>query len=126
MCEIRFFIIIICFQPKTHFLFYGNATDQEDEKITRNIFLSQPVVTDKFRMIIRRAPETVVFKLDVIGMSPDKRYDTDPILTSELFEEGNYFEVNIILLIETEQNILKTYKSTRSPNLLLLVFQFQI
>ena len=104
-------------------MFYGNATDQEDEKITRNIFLSQPVVTDKFRMIIRRAPETVVFKLDVIGMSPDKRYDTDPILTSELFEEGNYFEVNIILLIEI---ILKTYKSTRSPNLLLLVFQFQI
>ena len=85
--------------------------------------MSQPVVTDKFRMIIRRAPETVVFKLDVIGMSPDKRYDTDPILTSELFEEGNYFEVNIILLIEI---ILKTYKSTRSPNLLLLVFQFQI
>ena len=99
----RFFIItIIYLQPKTHFLFYGNATDQEDEKITRNIFLSQPVVTDKFRMIIRSAPETAVFKFDVIGMSPNKRYDNDPILSPQLFEEGKHFGVSIALLTQRQ------------------------
>ena len=70
-------------------MFYGNATDQENEVITRNIFLSQPVVTNKFRLIIKKAPDTVVFKLDVIGMSPDRKYDADPVLTQQLFEEGN-------------------------------------
>ena len=105
-------------------MFYGNATDQEDEKITRNIFLSQPVVTDKFRMIIRSAPETVVFKFDVIGMSPNKRYDTDPILTPQLFEEGKHFGVSIMILLTERQK--KTCKLTRIPNSLLLVFQYQI
>ena len=125
--EIRFFIIIFVFlQPKTHFLFYGNATDQEDEKITRNIFLSQPVVTDKFRMIIRSAPETVVFKFDVIGMSPNKRYDTDPILTPQLFEEGKHFGVSIIILLTERHISVKHIKPTRIPNSLLLVFQYQI
>ena len=91
-------------------MFYGNATDQEDEKITRNIFLSQPVVTDKFRMIIRSSPETAVFKFDVIGMSPNKRYDTDPILTPQLFEEGKHFGVSIMILL-TERQKSKTCKT---------------
>ena len=69
-------------------MFFGNANDQEDELITRKILLSQPVVTNKFKLIIRKASDTVVFKLDVIGMPPDKKYDADPVLTPLPYEEG--------------------------------------
>ena len=69
-------------------MIYGNATDQENEAITRNIFLSQPVVTNKIRLMVEKAPDTVVFKLDVIGMSPARKYDADPILTPLPYEEG--------------------------------------
>ena len=85
---IIFHLFFFFIQPVTHYMFYGNATDQSNELITRNIYLSQPVVTNKFRLIIKNAPDTVVFKLDVIGMSPDRKYDADPILTPQLFEEG--------------------------------------
>ena len=78
-------------------MFYGNASDQEDEKITRNILLPQPVVTDKFKLIVDNGPDSVVFKMDVIGMPPDKKYEVDPILTPQLFEEGNCFNFIIIL-----------------------------
>ena len=70
-------------------MFFGNAGDQENELITRRIILSQPVVTNKFKLIIRKAADTVVFKLDVIGMPPDKKYDADPVLSPLSYEEGN-------------------------------------
>ena len=74
-------------------MFYGNATDQENEAITRNIFLSQPVVTNKIRLMVEKAPDTVVFKLDVIGMSPARKSDADPVLTQQLFEEGSILQL---------------------------------
>ena len=78
-------------------MFYGNASDQEDEKITRNILIPQPVVTDKFKLTVDNGPDSVVFKMDVIGMPPNKKYEVDPILTPQLFEEGNCFNFIIIL-----------------------------
>ena len=68
-------------------MFFGNADDQSTV-ITRTIMLSQPVVTNKFKLIIRKAADTVVFKLDVIGMPPNKKYDADPVLTPLPYEEG--------------------------------------
>ena len=69
-------------------MFFGNADDQENALIARTILLSQPVVTNKFKLIIRKAADTVVFKLDVIGMPPNKKYDADPVLSPLSYEEG--------------------------------------
>ena len=75
-------------QPDTYYMFFGDANDQTNELITRKIILSQPVVTNKFKLILLKAADTVVFKLDVIGMPPDKKYDADPVLTPLPYEEG--------------------------------------
>ena len=69
-------------------MFFGEANDQDDELITRDIFLSQPVVTNKLKLIIRTAPDSVVFKMDLIGMPPDKKYAADPVLTPLPYEDG--------------------------------------
>ena len=45
-------------------------------------------------MIIRKANNPVVFKLDVLGMPPEKKYEADEVLTTRLYEEGNCVEVN--------------------------------
>ena len=58
--------------------------------------MTQPVVTDKFRLIVRKAPDSVVFKLDVIGMTPDRRYENDPIFSQEVYEEGNDVDLYVI------------------------------
>ena len=86
-----FIYIIKCqfsnFQPNIYHLFYGDAAVQRKEVITREIYLSQPVVTNRFRVVVRKAADIVVFKLDVIGMPPDKKYDTDPVLKPQTFQE---------------------------------------
>ena len=69
-------------------MFYGNASEQPTEVISRDIYLPNPVVTNKFRLIVRKGVESVVVKMDVIGMPPDKKYDADPMLTPQLYEEG--------------------------------------
>ena len=70
-------------------MFFGNANDQANELIERDIVLSQPVATNKFKLIVQKDPDTVVFKLDVIGMPPYKKYDADPVLTPLAYEDGN-------------------------------------
>ena len=69
-------------------MFFGDVRDQKDELITREILLSQPVVTNKLKLIIRNAPDSVVFKMDLIGMPPDKKYAADPVLTPLPYEDG--------------------------------------
>ena len=68
-------------------MFYGNASVQANEVISRNIYLPDPVVTNKFRLIVRKGAESAVIKMDVIGMPPDKKYNADPMLTSQLYQE---------------------------------------
>ena len=54
-------------------MFYGTASVQANEVISRDIYLPDPVVTNKFRLIVRKGAESVVIKMDVIGMPPDKK-----------------------------------------------------
>ena len=71
-------------------MFFGEAKDQADELITRDILFSQPVVTNKFKLIVNEASPSVAIKMDVIGMPPDKKYDADPVLDPISYEDGNY------------------------------------
>ena len=68
-------------------MFYGNASDQAKEVISRDIYFPDPVVTNKFRLIVQKGAESVVMKMDVIGMPPDKKYNADPMLTPQLYQE---------------------------------------
>ena len=71
-------------------MFFGEAKDQADELITRDILFSQPVVTNKFNLIVDEASPSVAIKMDVIGMPPDKKYEADPVLDPISYEDGNY------------------------------------
>ena len=71
-------------------MFFGNASDQADDLITRDIIFAQPVVTTEFMIIVKESCKAVVLKIDVIGMSPEKKYDTDPVLNPAPYEDGNY------------------------------------
>ena len=71
-------------------MFFGEAKDQADELITRDILFSQPVVTNKFKLIVDEASPSVAIKMDVIGMPPDKKYEADPVLDPISYEDGNY------------------------------------
>ena len=68
-------------------MFYGNASVQANEVIQRDIYLPDPVVTNKFRLSVRKGAESVVIKMDVIGMPPYKKYNADPMLTPQLYQE---------------------------------------
>ena len=70
-------------------MFLGNASEQPTELISRDIFISQPVVTNKLKLTVKKGSDSVVVKLDVIGMPPDKKKDADPVLEPQLYEEGN-------------------------------------
>ena len=80
-------------------MFFGEAKDQADELITRDILFSQPVVTNKFKLIVNEASPSVAIKMDVIGMPPDKKYEADPVLDPISYEDGNY-EGFIIYLMD--------------------------
>ena len=80
-------------------MFFGEAKDQADELITRDILFSQPVVTNKFKLIVDEASPSVAIKMDVIGMPPDKKYEADPVLDPISYEDGNY-ECFIIYLTD--------------------------
>ena len=87
----RIFLIFVqlrLFQGSTYQMFFGNASDQTNELISRDIYFSTPVVTNKFKLIVGKAPDSIVFQLDVIGMPPDKKYEADPVLTPQAYEEG--------------------------------------
>ena len=71
-------------------MFFGEAKDQADELITRDILFSQPVVTNKFKLIVDEASPSVAIKMDVIGMPPDKKYEADPVLDPISYEDGNH------------------------------------
>ena len=75
---------------KVYHMFFGEAKDQADELITRDILFSQPVVTNKFKLIVNEASPSVAIKMDVIGMPPDKKYEADPVLDPISYEDGNY------------------------------------
>ena len=78
-------------------MFFGEAKDQADELITRDILFSQPVVTNKFKLIVDEASPSVAIKMDVIGMPPDKKYEADPVLDPISYEDGNYKSFTIYL-----------------------------
>ena len=86
-------------------MFFGEAKDQADELITRDILFSQPVVTNKFKLIVDEASPSVAIKMDVIGMPPNKKYDADPVLDPISYEDGNY-ECFIIYLTDEHLSIL--------------------
>ena len=76
-------------------MFFGNASEQSDDLITRNIFFAQPVVTNRFKIIVYQAASSVVFKMDLIGMAPDQKYRADPVLDSNSYEDGNIQNIKL-------------------------------
>ena len=55
--------------------------------LSRIIYLPFPVVADLIILTVSEGANSIVMKLDVIGMDPDKKYSMDPMLTPMLFKE---------------------------------------
>ena len=68
-------------------IFFGNATDQDDNITNREILFPQPIVTNKFKLIFKKAATSVVIKMDLLGMPPDKKYESDPVLDPIAYED---------------------------------------
>jgi hypothetical protein len=49
--------------------------------IKRTIYFPTPVATDNFIIEVASGATPLVFKFDIIGMDPNKKYATDPMLT---------------------------------------------
>ena len=69
-------------------MFYGNASEQMGDRISRDIMFPQPVVTDNFQLIVKKAAPSVLMKIDLIGMPPGKKYEADPVLEPKPYEDG--------------------------------------
>ena len=95
-------------------MFFGEAKDQADELITRDILFSQPVVTNKFKLIVDEASPSVAIKMDVIGMPPDKKYEADPVLDPISYEDGNY-EGFIIYLTDVRATFIDSFTYYSNP-----------
>ena len=65
----------------------NNIDDTSSTVIKRNIYLPTPVVADLIRLTVTSGSAPVVFKLDVIGMDPAKKYATDPMLSPILYRD---------------------------------------
>lgn len=49
--------------------------------IKRRFFLPTPIATDNFIIRVESGTNPLVFKFDIIGMDPVKKYSVDPMLT---------------------------------------------
>ena len=65
----------------------NNIDNTSSAVISRNIYLPFPVVTDLIRLDVRSGAIPLVMKLDVIGMDPNKKYSTDPMLTPVAYKD---------------------------------------
>ena len=61
--------------------------------IKRQIFLPTPVATDNFIIRVESGDTPLVFKLDIIGMDPDKKYAVDPMVTPVTYTDCKLFAV---------------------------------
>ena len=55
--------------------------------LSRIIYLPFPVVADLIILTVNEGANSIVMKLDVIGMDSDKKYSMDPMLTPMVFKE---------------------------------------
>ena len=65
--------------------------------ISRRFLFPHPVATDKFTLTVLEGDEPLVFKMDLLGMPPEKKYAVDPILDPIKYKrdfDGNRLEEN--------------------------------
>jgi hypothetical protein len=55
--------------------------------LSRDIYLPKPVVTDQLIMTVVSSMDTTVFKMDIIGLPPDKKYTLDPMLSPNTYTD---------------------------------------
>ena len=67
--------------------------------ISRRILFPKPVVTDRFVLTVESGATPLVFKMDIIGMDPDKKYATDPILTPKTYQDCKIIFLNPLFSI---------------------------
>ena len=72
---------------QTFFVKLGKFDNTSSAVISRKIFFPVPVVTDRFVVTVVSGPIPLVFKMDIIGMDPDKKYATDPIFTPRMYQD---------------------------------------
>lgn len=58
--------------------------------IKRNILFTYPVATDNFIITVESGATPLVFKFDIIGMDPDKKYLADPMLTPKTYSDRKF------------------------------------
>ena len=62
-------------------LYHGNSIQQQDP-IERIIHLPYPVVTNRFKIEIVESQTPVNFKIDILGIGAEERYQLDPVAES--------------------------------------------
>jgi hypothetical protein len=55
--------------------------------IETDLYLPQPVVTSRFVVNVVEANPSVVFRLDIIGLNPAKKYSIDPMLDQFIYQD---------------------------------------
>ena len=58
--------------------------------IKREIFLPYPIATDNFIITVESGATPLVFKMDIIGMDPVKKYETDAMLTPATYTDCKF------------------------------------
>jgi hypothetical protein len=59
--------------------------------VKRRILLPVPVSTDNFVLKVESGATPLVFKLDMIGIDPDKKYSVDPMLTPKTYTDCKFW-----------------------------------
>ena len=58
--------------------------------LSRDIYLPNPIVTDQFTLTILESMDPTVFKMDIIGLTSDKKYNLDPVLSPNTYTDCKY------------------------------------
>ena len=90
----------------------GKFDNTSSAVISRKIFFPVPVVTDRFVVTVVSGPIPLVFKMDIIGMDPDKKYATDPIFTPRMYQDCKLYSKMLLIVItisKISQNVTEKH-----------------
>ena len=62
-----------------------NSTAMPVRVIDQKIRLHEPIVTNKLKLTVVKSAKPMVFKIQLLGMPADKKYQADPMLDKKTF-----------------------------------------
>ena len=67
--------------------------------IETDLYLPQPVVTSRFVVNVVEGNPSVVFRLDIIGLNPAKKYSIDPMLDQFTYQDCKRLNCCFLILM---------------------------